>query len=591
MLGFCNRYLGLKVPFLPSHSRYFHLSDPVKLYFPKNEISIKYRSPVTKKIKSMPISEMMAISNPSLTRKSRNVFHPHPMLTSGHTQTFWAALVGDHMNPQRVKYEREIVKAPDGGIISLDWTTLPKRASLKPTPLIFILHGLTGGSHESYIQDMVLSLKKYGYECVVMNFRGCCGTEVMSPQLYCGAYTGDVQLCVNHIKKRDPQAVLFGIGFSLGSNVITKYTGQLGYNCPFVGLVSVGNPFDFLGANRAMHRTYIGRLIYSKRMGANLLRMFAKHLHIFKDAEWLDLDELNNAKNIVEFDAAATSKSFGYKTVDEYYRFGSCAYDIPYIQIPTLFLNSMDDPVCSSFVIPYNEIKSNPHTVLATTEFGGHLGWFQDGWDNLVPAKRWFSGPVAEFVNTIMEAHLSLPVSETKREFKVDAGGTPWMSMRSQTDSIRKELISLRKEVRFLEESKQINRSMSNLIEKFYGVNADSPVESDKDSAISLQSVKVVSSEVEMVSIPQITISTGTQAELDLTNKSVQSETQTNSTSTSPIKGINPIASPSKQVGKPLRLEELSIRGLVKYLFAFFRKNQFAFLMFLFGYISRKQLS
>jgi uncharacterized protein len=60
----------------------------------------------------------------------------------------------------------------DGGIVSLDWNS-SNRPECKT--LVVILHGLTGGSHEDYVQDLIVELTKSGYNSVVTNFRGCCG--------------------------------------------------------------------------------------------------------------------------------------------------------------------------------------------------------------------------------------------------------------------------------------------------------------------------------------------------------------------------------------------------------------------------------
>ena len=41
--------------------------------------------------------------------------------------------------------------------------------------------------------------------------------------------------------------------------------------------------------------------------------------------------------------------------------------------------------------IPYEEFKQNPYSVLCTTNWGGHLSWFQVG------GKRWFATAIAAF--------------------------------------------------------------------------------------------------------------------------------------------------------------------------------------------------
>ena len=58
-----------------------------------------------------------------------------------------------------------------------------------------VLHGLTGGSHESYIVDILSKVTKpkdakdpkslgLGWRGVVVTFRGCAGTPVTSNKLY-----------------------------------------------------------------------------------------------------------------------------------------------------------------------------------------------------------------------------------------------------------------------------------------------------------------------------------------------------------------------------------------------------------------------
>ena len=386
----------------------------VTVIFNKKPAKISYTSPISRKIKEISLDKLVSLSCPSLKKG----FICHPLLFDRNLHTIWTCIFADYIAVKKVQFERELISAPDGGIISLDWTKQPGqtsegRAKLRtpqnPTVYLFICHGLTGGSHETYVQELADRVKRdYGYESIVMNFRGCSGTEVKTPQLYAGSYTGDVELSIRHIQKRDPTAVLIGVGFSLGSNVITKYSGQKGKNCPFIGMVSIGNPYDFLGISRAIHRTFIGTYFYSAALSRSLIRMFSKHINVFNNAEWLDLDEIMSSKTVQEFDAAATIKQFGYATVHEYYRFGSCAQDIPYIRVPALFLTALDDPISQSEVIPYIEFASNPFTVFIATRLGGHLGWFEASWESLLPQNRWFTKPVGEFIHTIAEVYFAI---------------------------------------------------------------------------------------------------------------------------------------------------------------------------------------
>ena len=382
----------------------------VVLYHNPATSSIRYKSPVDGRIKEMPLDQMIKITCPALSDPKQNVYYPHPLLFNGHLQTIYASFYANYLMKPKCTFVRELLDTKDGGVISLDWarTPLPRAGG---TPYVLILHGLTGGSHETYIQDLIVKLEEYDYTSVVMNFRGCAETEVKTPQLYSCSYTEDVNLAIQHIIKKDPGAIIFGVGFSLGSNVLTKYCGQMGSNCPLVGLASVGNPYDMLGGQRNLRRSIMGKF-YLWGLGKNLKRFFFKYITLtrheraFRNSEWLDIDALRNAKDVKEFDSIATSKLFKYKTVNEYYRHGSSVVDIPYIRIPSLFFSSEDDPICPKEVFPFEEVYCNPNAILATTTLGGHLGWFKSGWDSIIPRERWSSLPISQFVHTIIEVTL-----------------------------------------------------------------------------------------------------------------------------------------------------------------------------------------
>ncbi|KAH6573915.1 hypothetical protein BASA50_004488 [Batrachochytrium salamandrivorans] len=417
--------------------RQYWLRSPVRLQTPQRPVSIKRRNPITGTVEHIPLHLLVQSACPHLADPAMNVYHPHPLLSGGHLQTMYAA-VYQRASHTTVAYDRELVNLPDGGVMSLDWhhpssiQTVPPSSSSEPPPqpssssepspqlpkkklpYVLILHGLTGGSHETYVQDLVTQVGDANLPSVVMNFRGCSGTPLTSAQLYSGAWTGDVAYCIRHIQNKLPGVVLFACGFSLGANVLTKYVGEMGDKCPLVGAASIGNPFDLLGGLRALHRSWIGKNIYSRAMTKNLSKLFLSHAHAFKDTDGLDIEGINNAVFMVDFDEACTRRAFNYHTVEEYYRQASSAQYIPSIAIPMLMLSACDDPVANFEVLPWRECLYNPHVVLATTSRGGHLGWFEASWSNfLLPGRRWFAKPVGEFIKAILEANLSLSEIES----------------------------------------------------------------------------------------------------------------------------------------------------------------------------------
>ena len=83
---------------------------------------------------------------------------------------------------------------------------------------------MRSGSHESYIRSLleVLTNPPHNYWAVVFNARGCAESKIITPQMYCAAYTEDLRVALKHIQNCAPDAKIFAIGFSLGSNILVK---------------------------------------------------------------------------------------------------------------------------------------------------------------------------------------------------------------------------------------------------------------------------------------------------------------------------------------------------------------------------------
>ncbi|OMJ08147.1 Embryogenesis-associated protein EMB8 [Smittium culicis] len=189
------------------------------------------------------------------------IFIPSSLVPTGDMQTIFCSYVATRNIFDNVEYEREILTAEDGGTVSIDWTPPLSKEPLDDRPIAFILHGLTGGSHEHYVRitAQLLISKKYNFRVVVINNRGCknsnppfiyfikdsSGTPLTSPKLFNASNTSDFRMVVNLVKERAPASKLFGVGFSLGSNLVAKYIGEESENCPLTAAVSICNPFNF----------------------------------------------------------------------------------------------------------------------------------------------------------------------------------------------------------------------------------------------------------------------------------------------------------------------------------------------------------
>lgn len=115
-------------------------------------------------------------------------------LANGHVETIFAAFA---RKGPGVEYDRELVKTGDGGTVALDTPRAPLGASAPPlpddAPVLIVLPGLTGGSHDAYVQHLAVEAARAGLRTVVFNSRGTGDGPVTSAQFYSASFTGDMR--------------------------------------------------------------------------------------------------------------------------------------------------------------------------------------------------------------------------------------------------------------------------------------------------------------------------------------------------------------------------------------------------------------
>ncbi|KAF8968131.1 AB-hydrolase YheT [Flammula alnicola] len=349
-------------------------------------------------------------------------FRPLWWLFNGHLQTLYC-IARDFSKDDPMWYHRTYLRLADGGTLGLDFAPADQARVKKDVPIIVVQHGLTGGSHEPYIRAILnracASVEEggLGYRAVVINFRGCAGVPVTSPLLYSAGHTDDTRTALMYIAHQYPDAPLVGLGFSLGSNVLTRYLGEEGDRsrlqsgcvlaCSHVlrsmySLLIISPPFF-----SSLVNSFTGRYLYSRGMGSNLVRLVKHH----SDALMQDPEhEVAKATRIAitlknptmsKFDdtftkiAGGPSPPFPFPDADTYYIWVSSHGMVQNIKVPFLSINSADDPVVRH--VPMDG-GGNGLVVMALTKNGGHLGWFQAGPGYV---DRWTTKPVLEWLKVV----------------------------------------------------------------------------------------------------------------------------------------------------------------------------------------------
>jgi hypothetical protein len=83
---------------------------------------------------------------------------------------------------------------------------------------------------------------------------------------------------------------------------------------------------------------------------------------------------LSKLHTIRDFDEAVTAPLHGFGSAEEYYTKSSCRQYLHNIHVPTLLVQSKDDPFMTQDLLPGSDELSSAIT-LELTEKGGHVGF------------------------------------------------------------------------------------------------------------------------------------------------------------------------------------------------------------------------
>ncbi|QFZ27115.1 putative medium-chain fatty acid ethyl ester synthase esterase [Clavispora lusitaniae] len=345
----------------------------------------------------------------------------NPLLFNGSLQTLYYAM---HNSDQfSVYYGRELFQYNDGGQCSLDWVipepsskeeftklykeTLPDNSPrLHPRtrfftskelenktahgqtpestdPICVVLHGLAGGSHEPLIRNLGQCLQQSpsNWDIVVVNSRGCCRTKITTGKLFNALSTSDLEDVLIELKKRYPSRPIYAVGFSFGAVLLANYLGEAEEKAKSMlkASVLIGCPWDMSAAAHHIDSSLTGRYLFNpsltqflnKLVRANLKELRSHVPELFSEET---VEKAKMAKKTYQWDDLITCKTANFDNAWDYYDAGSPIRRIDKIKVPTLIINSTDDPAVDP-ALPREEVKANPNLALVETNLGGHLGF------------------------------------------------------------------------------------------------------------------------------------------------------------------------------------------------------------------------
>lgn len=338
-----------------------------------------------------------------------NEVHATPWLFGGDIRTLLPFLT---FGSNHAKYVRHWVRVPLNDFkaknnelsgngasnfeaVALDWFEAANTNDNAPVKALLILAGLTGGSQEGYILDLVYTASRLNWHCFVMVGRGLADTPMHSTALFNGARITDLNEATKVVRAAiGDSAHLFAIGISMGGIIIKNALVKSDLSEFIDGAVSVAGCFDTRKNINFKHSRYF----WQPLLAFGLKQAFISPLYywrllkysVFKESDVVEIAD--RIRDVYDFDSIMVAGIHGFNSVLEYYEAMCATNDVLESKIirseknpgsfprPLLVLHAVDDPIIHVDTIPTD--PCDPHKpllfdnlVVLITTVGGHVGW------------------------------------------------------------------------------------------------------------------------------------------------------------------------------------------------------------------------
>lgn len=318
-------------------------------------------------------------------------FKPAWWLANAHLQTIYPTFC--RKLPRLSSIKRERLLTPDHDFIDIDWCGSGK------SPIVILLHGLSGSASSSYILGLQHALWQLGWRSVALNFRGCSGEYNHTARCYHSGDTDDLELMYQSLRRREPATPIAAAGFSLGGNILLKWLGERQQKPTLFAAVAVSVPLLLnvcsTRLDKGLSRLYRQRLLFE-------LKKYVQHKHAYllslnksQEAEKLArLGPLDDITSFWQYDARVVARLYGFRDAHDYYHRSSSRQFLRHIKVPTLIIQAQDDPFMTAEVLPEpHEISA--HVDLEIAASGGHVGFIAGA----IPGKAeyWLERRIPEY--------------------------------------------------------------------------------------------------------------------------------------------------------------------------------------------------
>lgn len=292
-----------------------------------------------------------------------NSYRPPLFLQGKHLETIFPALFRKVADAP--VYQRKSYQLSDGDQLTYDhYQTNNKR-------VVIISHGLEGNSQKPYVLGMSKILVNNGFDVIAWNFRSCDGRMNKTRRFYHSGATDDLdeitRLAVNQYEE------VFMVGFSLGANLTLKYVGEeISHKHNQIRKVAaICAPLNLKGGSICIGKK--SNILYAKRFLKSLKNKVREKERLMPGK--MNLSKLKQVKTLYDFDNHYTAPIHGFKDANDYYEKCSSINFVDQIKVPSLILNSLNDPMIPQETFDSGKFNSLNSVTLELTKSGGHCGF------------------------------------------------------------------------------------------------------------------------------------------------------------------------------------------------------------------------
>jgi uncharacterized protein len=242
--------------------------------------------------------------------------------------------------------------------------------------LVILTHGLEGNSERPYILSMAKMMLEAGHDVAAWNCRSCSGEMNRQFRMYDHGEIGDLGELLDFLTARKSYTSITLMGFSMGGNIVLKYTAQTPH--PLVTKVlAFSAPLDMRSSVEVIEQP--NNWLYKEHFIRNLLKKL-----LLKAQQFPERLDATVFKDLRKMDWRTRASYFfvtinGYVNLDDFFERGSALHYLHQICTPTLIVQAENDPMLTPLCLPREMLRSHPHIWLETPKVGGHVG-FSNGW-------------------------------------------------------------------------------------------------------------------------------------------------------------------------------------------------------------------